>query len=298
LKLVRFLTLLLLCALAPAAAARDGSPEEPIRIGFNGGENPGIIRIKANSFAAFLEERSGIACEAVIAESYSQLIRAIAENKVDFSFLSPLGYITAEQVARAELLLKSVRGGQPFYWSVILVRKDSGLRGLDDLKDKRFAFTHLGSTSGYVIPMSSLLGTGIRPDDYFSEVIYAGGHSAVIRMILDGDVDAGATFADDPQGKVGSWTAEEFVAAEEARQLKPIFFSEKIPGDTFIVTRSMREEQPELVESLSEVLIAMGDSRAGHTILLELYNIDSLQKAASEDYEPVRLAFQAVREKR
>ena len=292
---MRLFTILLLCAIAPAAAARDGSRESPIRIGFNGGENPGIIRVKANAFAAFLEERSGVSCEAFVAESYGQLIRAIAEGKVDFSFLSPLGYITAEQVAQAQLLLKSVRGGQPYYWSVILVRKDSGIRSLDDLKGKRFAFTHLGSTSGYVIPKSALLGTGIDPEEYFSEVIYAGGHSTVIRMILDGKVDAGATFADDAEGKVGSWTAEEFVAAEEAKQLRPIFFSEKIPGDTFIVTRAIGEEQPKLVARLKESLIAMGDSRAGRTILNELYNIDSLMEGESSDYDPVRAAFHAVR---
>ncbi len=294
-KRAHWLFWVLLFAFAGAAVARDGSPDQPIRIGFNGGENPGIIRVKANAFTAFLEERSGVACEAFVAESYSQLIRAIAENKVEFSFLSPLGYITAAQVAKAEVLLKSVRGGQPYYWSVILVRKDSGLRNLDDLKGHRFAFTHLGSTSGYVIPMSALLSTGIKPDEYFSDVVYAGGHSAVIRMILDGEVDAGATFADDPKGKVGSWTAEEFVAAAEAKQLKPIFFSEKIPGDTFIVTRRMLDKEGKLVKRLEEALIAMGDSRPGHTILRELYNIDSLESAASDDYEPVREAFQAVR---
>ncbi len=74
-----------------------------------------------------------------------------------------------------------------------------------------------------------------------------------------------------------------------------IFFSEKIPGDTFIVTHVMKEEQPEVVEQIKDSLIAMGDSRAGHTILRELYNIDSLMEGESADYNPVRAAFQAVR---
>ncbi len=292
------LALLLLTATFLPLAAQEGSPEKPFRIGFNGGDNPGIIRLKANAFAAFLEERSGLSCVPHIAESYSQLIRAIAEGKVDFAFLSPLGYITAEQVADAQVLLKCERGGQPYYWSVILVRKDSGLRGLDDLKNKRFAFTHLGSTSGYVIPMSALLQTGIEPKDYFSEVLYAGGHGAVIRMILDGEVDAGATFADDPRGREGSWTAEEFLSVEESRQLKPIFFSEKIPGDTFTATRAVLDASPRLVRKIKEALMAMGESKAGHTILKDLYNIDSLLEAVSEDYEPVRSAFRSVRQRR
>jgi phosphonate transport system substrate-binding protein len=285
-----------LLLLAPAAAsAGDGTVDDPVRIGFNGGDSPGIIRIKANAFTAFLEERSGILCEPVITESYSQLIRSIAENKVDFAWLSPLGYITAAQVADTRVLLKAVRNEQPFYWSVILVRKDSGLKNLGDLKNRSFAFTHLGSTSGYVVPMSSLLDEGVDPDRFFSEIVYAGGHSAVIRMILDGKVDAGATFADDPTGKEGSWTAEEFIAAAEAKLLRPIFFSPPIPGDTFTVTARCGKDQPKLVALLKTTLLEMGDTRTGHRILSDLYNIDDLTEGSDADYDPIRQAFQSVR---
>lgn len=293
--LVIALTGLLHLAMTGDALAQAGSTEQPIRIGFNGGESPGIIRLKANAFAAFLEERSGLHCEPVISESYSQLIRAIAENKVDFAFLSPLGYITASQVAGTRILLKSVRNDQPFYWSVILVRKDSGIKDLGGLKGKTFAFTHLGSTSGYVVPMSSLLEEGIDPDKYFRDILYAGGHSAVIRMILDGEVDAGATFADDDQGKVGAWTAEEFIAAAEAQKLRPIFFSKPIPGDTFTVTKEMTAAQAKVVAKVKETLIAMGETRTGRTILGDLYNIDSLTEGSDADYDPVRDAFSNVR---
>ncbi|MCP4548212.1 MAG: phosphate/phosphite/phosphonate ABC transporter substrate-binding protein [bacterium] len=291
----RFILFLILLLPAVAASAQDGTIDRPIRIGFNGGDSPGIIQSKAGTFCAFLEERSKLICEPVVVESYSQLIRTIAEGKVDFAFLSPLGYITAAKVAHVELLLKSVRGGQPYYWSVLLVLKDSGITNLNDLKGKRLAFTHLGSTSGYVIPMSSLLAQGIDPDRYFSEITYAGGHQSVIRQILDGTVDVGATFADDPKGKVGSWTSEEFLDKRDARRLTPIFFSDRIPGDTFIVTRTMNKDRPRLASLIKHTLMIMGDSRPGQVILRDLYNIDSLTEAVDADYDPVREAFEGVR---
>ncbi|MBM4116248.1 phosphate/phosphite/phosphonate ABC transporter substrate-binding protein [bacterium] len=293
----RALALALVAALAWTGAlrAQEGTAALPLRIGFNGGESPGIIRLKANAFAAFLEERSGLRCQPLITETYSQLIRAIAEGKVDFAFLSPLGYVTASQVADAELLLKSERGGRPFYWSVILVRRESGIRNLGDLKGKRFAFTHLGSTSGYVVPLSALLSEGIDPDRFFASIVYAGGHSAVIRAILAGEVDAGATFADDPEGREGAWTAEEFIAASEAAKLMPIFFSPPIPGDTFVATARMRAAQPAIVAQVKGVLLAMGESNPGRLILGDLYNIDNLVPAEDADYEVVRSAFAAVR---
>ena len=85
---------------------------------------------------------------------------------------------------------------------------------------------------------------------------------------------------------------------EESRQLKPIFFSEKIPGDTFTATRAVLDASPRLVRKIKEALMAMGESKAGHTILKDLYNIDSLLEAVSEDYEPVRSAFRSVRQRR
>lgn len=292
--LVALITLVAL-GLPAALPAQEGTEALPLRIGFNGGESPGIIRLKANAFAAFLEERSGLRCQPVIEGSYSQLIRAIAEGRVDFAFLSPLGYVTAAQVADAEILLKCERGGQPFYWSVILVRRDSGLHSLGDLKGKRIAFTHLGSTSGYVVPLSALLAEGIDPDRFFGEIVYAGGHSAVIRAILAGEVEAGATFADDPEGREGAWTAEEFIAATEAAKLVPIYFSPPIPGDTFTVTARMRESQAALVEQVRTVLLAMGQSNAGRLILGDLYSIDNLIPGQDADYDVVRAAFAAVR---
>lgn len=297
LRQVLVLALATLLVFVVPLAAQEGTKEKPIRIGFNAGDSPGIIRNKASVFTALLEERSGLVCRPVLADSYSQLIRAIAENRLDFAWLSPLGLITAEQVADIQVLLKAVRSGQPYYWSVILVRKDSGVRDLSDLKDKRFAFTHPGSTSGYVIPMSSLLAEGIDPDDYFSEVVYAGGHSKVINMILEGEVDAGATFADDPHGRVGSWTQEEFVRAADARKLKAVFTSDRIPSDTFSVTRGMLNSHPKLVERIKKELLLMGDSPAGAAILDVLYKISSLTEASSEDYAPVREAFENVRQR-
>ncbi|MDP6418622.1 MAG: phosphate/phosphite/phosphonate ABC transporter substrate-binding protein [Candidatus Krumholzibacteria bacterium] len=276
------------------ASSQEGTPGRPIRIGFNGGSSPGIIKIKANAFAAFLEERSGLQIKPVIAGSYSLLIRDIGANQVDFAWLSPLGLIKAEEVADAKVLLKAVRSGQPYYWSAVLVRKDSGIRKLGDLKDKRFAFTHLGSTSGYVIPKSSLLKEGIDPDTFFSEVLYAGGHGEVIRMVLDGRVDAGATFADDPRGKIGSWTAEEFLPREEAAKLSTIFLSHPIPGDTFTATGKMYSTHPALVDKVVKAMVEMGNSRPGQTILRDLYNIDSLEEARSKDYDPVREAYKRV----
>jgi len=49
-----------------------------------------------------------------------------------------------------------------------------------------------------------------------------------------------------------------------------------------------------MVSRVVEALLLMGESRPGQVILQDLYNIDSLTAARSEDYDPVREAFSQV----
>ena len=57
----------------------------------------------------------------------------------------------------------------------------------------------------------------------------------------------------------------------------------------------MLAEQPDIVAKVKTTLLAMGDDHSGRTILGDLYNIDSLVEGKDADYEPVREAFAAVR---
>ena len=71
--------------------------------------------------------------------------------------------------------------------------------------------------------------------------------------------------------------------------------SSPIPGDTFTVTADYSKNHKKRVALLKATLLDMGDSRTGHLILSDLYNIDDLTEGSDADYDPIRLAFQSVR---
>jgi phosphonate transport system substrate-binding protein len=76
---------------------------------------------------------------------------------------------------------------------MILTKKGSGLKTLEDIKGKKWAFTSSQSTSGTLVPTVMFSKKDINPQEYFSKVLYSGGHEASILSVKAGKVDAAST---------------------------------------------------------------------------------------------------------
>ncbi|MDJ0897442.1 MAG: phosphate/phosphite/phosphonate ABC transporter substrate-binding protein [Xenococcus sp. MO_188.B8] len=70
--------------------------------------------------------------------------------------------------------------------SLIVVRKDSQINNLVDLSNKKVALGQPGSATGYYLPLYDLYGLTL------AEVIFAPTPRQILRLLQDGEVDAGA----------------------------------------------------------------------------------------------------------
>lgn len=61
----------------------------------------------------------------------------------------------------AEPFALSWRGGEQRYYSVFVVRRDSGIESLNALEGRKIAFQHPNSTSAYLVPAGLLLDRGL-----------------------------------------------------------------------------------------------------------------------------------------
>ncbi len=273
--------LALLAGLSTAAAAPI-----KVRIGYNPTQNSDQLNAAAKAIANYIEDKfqGTVAVETFIPTDYRGLIEAMRAGKLDFAFFPPDGYVLAHQDAGADVLLKSVRNGGPYYWSAIVVRKDSGINSLSDLEGKSMAWIDPNSASGYTFPRAAIVGKGINPDKFFSKQVYAGKHDAAVLSVFNKSVDATATFANDDQNKSGSWT--QFLKPDQAAQLKAIFYTKPIPGDTFAVAPQFEKKYPALTKGITA---AMKSIKAPQSDLLKnLYTIDSMVSAKDADYNVVR----------
>jgi phosphate/phosphite/phosphonate ABC transporter binding protein len=125
-----------------------------------------------------------------LGENYEQAIEDLGDGRALISYQTPSTYIDARLRYRIEPLVVPLAKGEPFYKSAIVVRADSGIQSLGELRGKRFAFGDSKSTGSKAMPESMLKEAGIGVRD-LAHHGFVGSHDNVAKAVLQKDYDAG-----------------------------------------------------------------------------------------------------------
>lgn len=161
----------------------------------------------------YLTKTLGVKVNMKLAGDYTGIITGMTHKHIDFAYFGPKSYVEASKRANAQALVVEIDGesGLPGYRGIIITKKGSGLKTLDNIKGKTWAFTDPQSTSGTLVPTVMFSKKGIDPQKYFSKVIYSGGHEASILSVKAGKVDAASTNNLDFSRGVGKhWSEDDF----------------------------------------------------------------------------------------
>ena len=154
--------------------------------------NLGNEQAYAAVFAA-LEKETGIDFKWVGSKTYDDVIKKIATNQADMGYVGPFAYVDVQNKVGVRILCRTLsKKRTPFYNSMIVTRKDSGIHTLQDLKGRSFSFTDPKSTSGYLFPYAKLKKAGLQLKD-FSKITYLKRHANSLLAVYNSHVDAGAT---------------------------------------------------------------------------------------------------------
>jgi phosphonate transport system substrate-binding protein len=108
-----------------------------------------------------------------------------------------------------------------------------------------------------------------------------------VLAVLNGKVDAGATYANSPDSKDTAWMRY-LKDPADIKRIRAIAFSEPIPADNLVVSESL---DPKIVKRLEEVFVELSRDAKGKKMLRDLYQIDGFVPATDHDYDSVRKAF-------
>ncbi len=198
--------------------------------------NPNLSAIELiNNFGAFakaLEQELGMKVSVVSGKDYEDTIGQLRNAKVDIAGTGAYGYVTAREAFGAKMIVRYVEEGGDAYHSVIIVRADSGIDSLKNLKGKRFAFTDAKSTSGYLMPVLALEKQGIAVKDLAKvEFVKKQPNSAI--AVFSRQVDAAAMADNQLNEKYGVKLAE----------LKTIWTSAPIPHGVWMARADMADAE-------------------------------------------------------
>lgn len=271
------------------ATVSTGYVPEKLTVQFVPSQNADTLEAKAKPLEKLLSDKIGIPVQVSVSTDYNTIVEAMASKKVDVGFLPPTAYVLAKEKGAAEVILQAQRfgvkdeTGEPtdelvdFYKAMMIVKKDSAIQSVADLKGKKIAYQNVSSSAGYVWPAAVLMDNGIDPLKDV-EPITVKGHDQAVLAVLNGDVDAAAIFQD-ARNVVKTDYPTVF---EDTRVLT---YTEKIPNDTISVRSDMSAEW---TQKLQNAFIEIGQDEEGHKIISEIYTHEGYVKSDDTQFEIVR----------
>ena len=277
--------ILALCA-ALCFVATPVPAQKPLHLVLTPSQKPTDLLAAGEEFGQALGKLVGTPVRVTVASDYAAVIEALRNKTADLAFVHPGGYVLAAREAKAVIVARNLWHGKATFTSRIFVRKESGITSLDGLRGKTMAFVDPASSSGYIYPMVLLIQRGLvqnrDPKTFFREVVFAGAHDAAMRALLNGHVDAMASF---------DMAAEQYLKdPAERERLTWVAETPPIP-EAGICARDGLD--PATFARVRAGLIAMrGPAYAA--LLKKMYDIDGFEPAEDRDYDPVRAAIELL----
>ncbi|WP_414467956.1 phosphate/phosphite/phosphonate ABC transporter substrate-binding protein [Mammaliicoccus sciuri] len=305
-KSFNFVTILLLGAMILLAACGNGKssidsksssdgdskgdsykPKE-LTIQFVPSQNADTLEAKAKPLEKLLSKELDIPVKVSVSTNYNTIVEAMKSKKVDVGFLPPTAYTLAHDQKAADVLLQAQRYGVnkdgsnndklvKSYKSQFVVKKDSGIKSLKDMKGKKIALQDVTSTAGYTYPVAELLKEGINPINDM-KITNVKGHDQAIIALLNGDVDVAVTFQD----------ARNIVKKDQPNVFKDteiVELTEDIPNDTISVRSDMDDK---FRDKLKKAFKDIAKTKEGHKIVSEVYSHEGYVDSKDSEFDIVR----------
>ncbi|MEX0924028.1 MAG: phosphate/phosphite/phosphonate ABC transporter substrate-binding protein [Rhodovibrionaceae bacterium] len=232
-----------------------------------------------------LSEITGKKIEFYLPTSYASVIEAMLSGWVDIGMHGPYSYVIAKEkdptldvfatYAKHEGHFQKEGAG---YQGILVTRADSGLDSIEKLEGTVLGLTDPASTSGNLLPrvaFTDVIGKDL--EDYFSKVVYTGGHDLSSIAVKEGKVDAAFVATH----RIDNVIDRDLATMDEYQVL---WESPVIPQDPFVYRGNLC---PELKEKIAEAFLGLHESERGRTYL-ENVNASRFVKMTDADYDIIR----------
>jgi phosphonate transport system substrate-binding protein len=218
----------------------------------------------ADYIAAHLADQGIGGAQITIAGSVPQMAEMIRAGEVDVYIDSPFPMAKIVELSGAQPILRRWKKGATEYHGVLVVRADSGIERLEDLKGRMVTFEHRVSTSGFLLQKAALIEAGLPlaefpdpasmvPADRIGYTFTRSDENTVY-WVLQGKVAAGAT----------SNLDLEDLAKERRGELQVIHRTMSVPRQLVAQRASL---PPSLASGLTRIMLGMEADEEGRRVL-------------------------------
>jgi len=237
--------------------------------------------------AARIADRLGRPVALLVGTSFDQFQRGEADLGVVCGL--PYVWLADRQPRPVEPLAAPVLSGdrydnRPVYYSDVIVRRDSPITCVEELRGCSWAYNEPASHSGHTVTLYSLVRMGARPG-FFARVVQAGYHQRAIRLVDAGAVDAAAIDSQVLAVELRNHPDLEglrVVGSFGPSTIQPVVAASRLPD--------------QLKDEIRELLVGLGDDPSARPALDHgfIQDFTTLDDAAYDDIRAMLAAIQAA----
>lgn len=210
-------------------------------------------------------------------KTYMEVNELLGKGNVELGFICSGPYTAAHRDFGVEILVVPVVKGETYYYSYIIVHKDSDINRFEDLQGKKFAFTDPLSLTGTIFPTYLLAQKGYTPKEYFSKTIFTHSHDNSIIAVAE-------KLADGASAHSLIWNYLSVTEPSLTSQTKIILRSPPFGIPPVVVPKNL---DPELKERLREIFLNLHKEKESQEILTKLM-IDRFVIGDDASYNKIR----------
>jgi len=225
----------------------------------------------------------------LVVEKIHMLAQALKEGKVDLYHDSVVPTLLLSKSAGSIPILRQWKYGEAEYEGVIVVKKNSGINALSDLRGKVIAFEEPHSTSASILPrmllednklkLMQLKSPGpVKPDTV--GFIY-GADGSAINVLVTGRVDAATTIPREI----------ERLKPEVRDSLQVIGKTRKLPRQLMAVHKDL---DAKVVKLLKEIMVGMDKDSDGVGVLTRQQNTSKFDEIPPASLEQMKIVEKYV----
>ncbi|MBM4433702.1 MAG: phosphate/phosphite/phosphonate ABC transporter substrate-binding protein, partial [Chloroflexi bacterium] len=271
----------------PPPAQRSGpvgSEGRPLVMALMPSQDAARTGAAGRAIAGALEKATGLRWQVTVPASYSTTIEGMCAGETDIGWMAPLATVTARAKNCAEPLVAGLRSDPAAgraavtYQAQLLVRANSGITKLADLKGKRIALVQSDAS-----PTSLALLARVRreaaadPRTFFSHTIYQPDDEKAALALYQGQVEAAATIIDARDGLERTYP-------DVKRQTTLIATIGGIPNDGISSRRGLPADVRDKVQ---KALIDYSRTEEGKRAIRALYPLEGLDDIDAKLYDPL-----------
>jgi phosphate/phosphite/phosphonate ABC transporter binding protein len=228
----------------------------------------------ARHLAELLQARLSEPTSVVVANDYHDLLAKTLDGEIDVAWMPPLVYAAAI-ASGATLVAVNRRKGAVTYRACLLVRSDSPVKEVSDMRKLRAAWTDPDSACGYLLPRMYLRASGADLRDVFVSERFYGSATAACSAVADGDADVCSSFVTEATAHDHAQVLADVakVYPDSATRLRVLAVTTSIPSDGMVVGPHIGVTRR---QALGEALFGLHASDGGGAVLKQLMNSDQL----------------------